>query len=35
LAADFAQQHPAMLFRNPEKLAQGWELQHAGLGAAT
>jgi len=35
LAADFAQQHPAMQFRNPEKLAQGWELQHAGLGAAT
>jgi hypothetical protein len=26
-ASDLALHHPALVFRNPEKLAQGWELQ--------
>src|SRR5262249_42923628 len=28
-AADLAVHQPALLFRNPDKLAQGWDLQHA------
>ncbi len=27
LAADLAQQHPALIFRNPKKLEQAWEMQ--------
>ncbi len=29
IAADFALRQPALMFRNPDKLARGWELQHA------
>lgn len=28
-AADVALRNPALIFRNPDKLARGWELQHA------
>jgi hypothetical protein len=29
IAADFALRQPALMFRNPDKLARGWELQRA------
>lgn len=29
IAAEFALRQPALIFRNPDKLARGWELQHA------
>jgi hypothetical protein len=29
IAADFALRQPALMFRNPDKLAHGWELQRA------
>jgi hypothetical protein len=29
IAADFALRHPTLMFRNPDKLAHGWKLQHA------
>jgi hypothetical protein len=29
VAADFALRQPALMFRNPDKLARGWELQRA------
>jgi hypothetical protein len=29
IAADYALGHPALMFRNPEKVARGWELQRA------
>ncbi|MDT5035573.1 MAG: hypothetical protein QOE03_758 [Micromonosporaceae bacterium] len=29
IAAEFALRQPALMFRNPDKLARGWELQHA------
>lgn len=33
-AAELAARHPALVFRNPAKLARGWELQAGWRGAA-